>query len=220
MNNNLAEVLKRYATQPHKKLQEFLQSRNKEYIISVLLDILTEYFNDKNSSTVRESVIVSLSGFEPRKGKIGYNGYRKNSVNGEVEQCEAKPVNINTNNKKVKKLNGGANFTDYTWKRFKKNKCDNPLMIIGGFVDGRLIYIFKFKFNNAHEFLKRLEEQLQKHFPKGDMKGSYVRSASFGFQDYKECEGLEVDVFVSKQELNNFEPFITKEMYAFLEKNL
>ena len=220
MNNNLAEVLKRYATQPHKKLQEFLQARDKEYIISILLDILTEYFNDKNSSTVRESVIVSLSGFEPRKQKIGYNGYKTDSVSGEVEHCEAKPANINTNNKKVKKLNGRANFTDYTWERFEKNKCDNPLMIVGGFIDGRLIYIFKFKFNSAREFLERLEKQLQKRFPKGDMEGNYLRSASFGFKYYKECEDLEIDVFVDKQELSNFKPLYNKRCVYVFRKEL
>ena len=56
--------------------------------------------------------------------------------------CEAKPKNINTNDEVLKKLNGSGNFTDYTFSRFERDKKENPLMIVGGFIDGRLIYIY------------------------------------------------------------------------------
>lgn len=220
MDNRLSEVLKIYATLSRKDVEKFLNTKDKKHITSCLIDILTEYFNDKNSSAVRESVIVSLSGFEPHKQKIGYNGYRKDSVSGRVEQCEAKPVNVNTNNRNAKKLDGGANFTDYSWGRFQRDKQHNPLMIIGGFIDGRLIYIFKFQFNTARNFLERLEQQLQKHFPKGDVSGRYVRSASFGFKHYKECSDLRTDVFITQQELEEYKSYITKNVYLLLEQTI
>ncbi len=114
MNSDLIEVIKTYATKSHKDLNDLLLGKSKQNIISILVDLLTSYYNDKNSSTLREFVIVSLSGFEPNSDKIGYNGYRHNGISGGIQYCEAKPKNINTNDLKYKKLNGGGNFTDYT----------------------------------------------------------------------------------------------------------
>lgn len=143
MNKNLEDIVKIYATKEHKVLFSNLLEKSKETIISILVDLLTVYFNDKNSSTLREYVLVLLSGFTPSESKIGYNGYKQKGINGaKTKFCEAKPKNINRNDETVKKLNGGGNFTDYTFERFNRDKEENPLMITGGFIDGRLILYF------------------------------------------------------------------------------
>jgi len=141
MNSDLIEVIKTYATRSHKELNDLLVGKSKQNIIAILVDLLTTYYNDKNSSTLREFIIVSLSGFEPNTDKIGYNGYKHEGIGGRTKYCEAKPKNVNTNDPKPKKLNGGGNFTDYTWARLRKDKRSNPTMLVGGFVNGRLIHI-------------------------------------------------------------------------------
>lgn len=77
-----------------------LIGKSKQNIISILVDLLTTYFNDKNSSTLREFIVVSLSGFEPNSSKIGYNGYKHDAIGKKAEYCEAKPKNVNTNDLK------------------------------------------------------------------------------------------------------------------------
>ncbi|MFN4178970.1 MAG: hypothetical protein ACK4I8_01550, partial [Armatimonadota bacterium] len=77
-----------------------------------LEELLTLYANDKNSSTLREWAVLQISGCQPRTGKIGYNGYR-----GDVPY-EVKPRNVLSSGNK--KLNGGGNFTDFTYERLEK----------------------------------------------------------------------------------------------------
>jgi len=136
LNKDLIEVIKTYATGSHRELNDLLIDKSKQNTISILVDLLTMYYNDKNSSTLREFVVVYLSGFESNPNKIGYNGYKHNSIGEKTEYCEAKPKNVNTNDTSPKKLNGGGNFTDYTWGRLKKDKKNNPTMLIGGFIMG------------------------------------------------------------------------------------
>ncbi len=80
MNQELATVIKRYATEKHKNLNTYLIGKSKDTLIATLMDLLTMYINDKNSSTIREFVTVSLSGYTHKEGKIGYNGYKQNSI--------------------------------------------------------------------------------------------------------------------------------------------
>lgn len=166
---------------------------------------------------MREFAVVSLSGFEQNSGKIGYNGYKHDGIGNKTAYCEAKPKNVNTNDPKPKKLNGGGNFTDYTWARLKKDKKANPLMLVGGFIDGRLVYIFRFPFKSK-DFIERLERQLADKFPDGDRSGYFLRSASFGLNHYKDAYGLDVEVFVSKKELPEYRRSIAKGLYSFIEE--
>lgn len=43
MNNELYEIIKTYATKPHKELHELLLSKSKDNLISSLTDLLTAY---------------------------------------------------------------------------------------------------------------------------------------------------------------------------------
>ena len=146
--------------------------------------------------------------------------FKKTPINGECDYCEAKPKNINTNDENKKKLDGRGNFTDYTFGRLERNKKDNPLMIIGGFIDGRLIYSFTFPFNSP-SFFKALKEKLLKRFPKGkDISGEYLRSASFSLNDYKNIKNLNLKIFLSKKELSKYRNYITKPLFELLSEKL
>ena len=167
-----------------------------------------------------------------KKGKIGYNGFKQDTfIPGRTIKCEAKPKNINTEEfvkyKQGKrktppaKLDGGGNFTDYTWQRLQRDKKENINMLVSGFIDGRLIYILEFPFN-CSQFIKRLEEQLQKWQNKlkgsATTRGQFLRSASFNYKHFINCPELKIVYLISKQELQKYKPYISRDFYKFLHE--
>ncbi len=97
MNKELAYVLKLYSTASHKELNNYLVGKSKNTLIAVLIDLITMYINDKNSSTIREFITVTLSGYTHKEGKIGYNGFKHDSfISDRTIKCEAKPKNIDS----------------------------------------------------------------------------------------------------------------------------
>ena len=221
MNQELAIILKLYATKPHKELNDYLIGKSKDNLIGILVDLITMYINDKNSSTIREFITVTLAGYEHREGKIGYNGFKQDTlISGRTLKCEAKPKNFDTNStsKSPQKLNGAGNFSDYTFARFEKDKKDTDFnMLVSGFVDGKLIYILEFPFNFP-EFTERLDKLLYKRFPKGeDIPGEFLRSADFHYKHFISCPDLKVAYLLKKDDLEEYKTYIVKDFYKFLE---
>jgi len=233
MNQELVNVIKIYATGTHTELSGYLVSKSKDTVISMLTDLLTMYINDKNSSTIREFITVTLAGYNHRESKIGYNGFKQSTfVSGETVECEAKPKNIDTEefkkyeNKERKtppaKLNGGGNFTDYTPKRLEKDlKEKNLSMLVSGFVDGKLIYIIEFPFSYP-DFVKNLKVKLVRWQNKlngsKNIKGQFLRSADFDYKDFIDCPNLKIIYLLEKKELLKYRRYIIKDFYNFLEK--
>lgn len=231
MNKELAYVIKLYSTESHSSLSSYLIGKSKDTLIGMLVDLLTMYINDKNSSTIREFLTVTIAGYEHRQEKIGYNGFKQDSfVHGRTIKCEAKPKNINTaefekfKNKERKtrpsKLNGGGNFTDYTPERLEKDKKEiNLNMLVSGFIDGRLIYIIEFPFN-CSSFIKNLEKKVRTWQDKLDgssnRRGLFLRSADFDYRDYINCSDLKILYLISREELKRYRDFITRDFYKFL----
>ncbi|OYT34541.1 MAG: hypothetical protein B6U87_01835 [Candidatus Aenigmarchaeota archaeon ex4484_52] len=121
--------------------------------------------------------------------------------------------------KKIRKLNGGGNFTDYTFERLERDKKENPNMLISGFVDGKLIYILEFPFDYP-EFNKHLEQQLNNHFKDGkDKTGQFLRSANFHYKYFINCKKLKIDFLLNKEHLKNCKQYIVENFYKFLEEN-
>ena len=197
----------------------------------MLIDLLTMYINDKNSSTIREFITVTLAGYTHKESKIGYNGFKQNTFSsGTTIKCEAKPKNINTEEfekhknreRKTKpaKLNGGGNFTDYTPVRLEKDKKEKDLnILVSGFIDGRLIYIIEFPFNSP-DFIKNLENKIKKWKSKlkgsKNKKGLFLRSADFDYKTYINSPNLKIIYLLNKSELKKYEPYIVKGFYNFL----
>ena len=216
MNKDLAEVIKLYAMGSHKDLNAYLLDKSKDTLIALLTDLVTMYINDKNSSTLKEFVTVAIAGYEHHETKIGYNGYRQSSLSGERSAvCEAKPKNVRTDGLSKRKLDGGGNFTDYTFARLEKDLTENPNMLPSGFVDGKLIYVLEFPFC-CETFVERLREQVQRRFPNGGVTGQFLRSATFDFRHYEHCDSLKVVFVLSRRELERYEENFTKGFYQFI----
>lgn len=213
----MQELVRKYATDTHASVHAFLLGKSKDNLIGMLADLLTKYFTDKNSSALREHVIVSLCGYRVNAGKIGYNGYRQDGIGGKTLYCEAKPKNINSADARPRKLDGGGNFTDYTWKRFRKDGDANPEMIMGGFLDGKLLYVLRFPFNTP-DFAAHLRAQLEKRLPDGDAPGQYLRGARFTFRHYQ--NGNVSAAFVAdKTTLAACQKHISKSLFDFLHSH-
>lgn len=212
MNKELAEIIRIYATKSDRELNEYLLGKSKNNLIAVLIDLITMYINDRNSSTLREFLTVTIAGYTHTEGKIGYNGYKQN-VYGRPLMCEAKTKNVRSDGKR--KLNGGGNFTDYTHERLQRDLKENLHMSVSGFVDGRLIYILEFPFR-CNSFASKLRQQLNRRFPNGDVRGQFLRSANFDYRDFMECDDLRVVFCLSKSELEKYRNNIVKGFYRFL----
>lgn len=213
MNQDLSQIVVYYATRPHRELSELLLSKSKDNLISILTDLLTAYINDKNSSSLREFVTVSIAGYKHNPNKLGYNGYKQNSaIGGKPIACEAKPKNIQTDGydeKKSKpKLNGEGGFNDYTIERLKKDAKENPNLLSSGFVDGELQYIVEFPFNAVYERLK-------KQLPEKRTVGTYTRMASFNFSHYTNCPTIKI-IYLNKNAIEKNQKYFNKNFCRFL----
>ena len=223
MNETLIKILKVYSTESHQAYANQVHDLSKDTIIALFTDLLTTYINDKNSSTLREFITVSLAGYEHSINKIGFNGF-KHTTSGKSIACEAKPKNVSSQDledylsmrrKTFHKLRGNGNFTDYTWARLNKDKQENPNMLVSGFVDGKLIYLLEFPFA-TNLFIDKLTAQLQKQFPEGDEVGRYLRSANFSYQDF--IDSKELKVIYCANNLEGYKNFIVREFYQKLLK--
>ena len=58
MNEDLLQLIQDFATKEHTEINQSLFGKSKEQLIATLTDLLTTYFNDLNSSTLRETVVV------------------------------------------------------------------------------------------------------------------------------------------------------------------
>lgn len=219
MNEDLLQLIKDYTRKEHTEINTSLLGKSKDNLVSMLLDLLTMYYNDLNSSTIRELVVAVLSGYQPILEKLGYNGFRQNALTGKVEHCEIKPPNVRSDStaKTRRKLNGGGSFSDFTLEKFGRVQKENPNMLVAGFVDGRLIYIFEFSFNEQ-SFISLLKRGLERRFPNGDITGEYLRGLQFSFKHYKDAESLKVIYIASQQELIKAQPYITGPVFKYLEK--
>lgn len=230
MNKELEECIKKYCVESHEELNKYLLGKSKDTLISIINDLLTMYVNDKNSSTLREFLTVTLAGYTHQSEKIGYNGF-KQEIPGKIVHCEVKPKNISThewekyrnNERKSRpaKLDGGGNFTDYTRLRLEKDYEANPNMLISGFIDGKLIYILEFPFRTK-EFYENLSKKIEKweNKLKGSKttKGQFLRSADFNFKDYISSKDLKIVYLLNKSYLEKFKPYISSKLYEFLWK--
>ena len=233
MNQELANIIKIYSIGSHQELSSYLLGKSKDTLIGILVDLLTMYINDKNSSTIREFITVTLAGYKHKQSKIGYNGFRQDVIiPGRTIKCEAKPKNIDTNEfekftrgeRKTSpaKLNGGGNFTDYTPNRLEKDKKEKDLnMLVSGFVDGKLIYIIEFPFN-CPDFIVNLEKQIKRWQSKlkgsRSVKGQFLRSATFDYKHFINCPKLKIVFLLSKKELSKYKTYIANDFYEFLMK--
>jgi len=135
----------------------------------LLFQLISEIANDSNSSKLREDITKWLVGLEASDGKHGYDD--------DFHPIEVKPKNFTGKTK----LNGGGQFTDFTWARDAKYSRDNVIMLISGFQYGKILFIVEFKYESIRN---KIRKHLERILPTGDLINRYVRSASFSYLDW------------------------------------
>jgi hypothetical protein len=170
-----------------------------------LLELLSMYFNDKNSSTLRQIVSCQIAGLESNPNKLGYDSVGTND--------EIKPQNIQIPSKK--KLDGGGNYTDLTHKRHQKYIEDDVSIHCSGFVNGQLIFMIKVPYVTIQDHLKSL---LNSHLPNGDVKNIYLRSAKFSYKHYKDSKDIVVEFL--RNDFYTYKDYINKDLFKFLSDGL
>jgi len=213
-NQNLQKIFVKFTTGKRADFIKFLNKMPESSLANMLVDLLTMYVNDSNSSAVREQVTTAIAGYTHLPEKLGYNGF-KTDVKGKTVDCEVKPKNINTHKQKITRLNGSGSFNDYTWKRFRKDKKANLNILISGFVDGRLVYIIEFPFTSTG-VLDKLRTQLNKKLPNGDVPNEYVRGAGISYLNY--IDGGDVKLVYCAPNFESFEAHIVKRFFAWLKQ--
>lgn len=217
MNRDLSEIIITYATKSHSELSQLMINKSKDNLISCLNDLLTVYMNDKNSSSLREFITVTVAGYKHNAAKLGYNGFKhSDEIGGKSINCEAKPKNIQTegyNERKTKsKLNSDGSFNDYTYERLDKDIKENFNILSSGFIDGELQYIIEFPFSVISSRMKyNLDNRFYGHRPEG----VYLRSSSFNFTYIADSSLLKI-VYLNKDAIKRSEKYYNSKFYDFL----
>lgn len=171
-------------------------------------ELLRMYLNDRNSSTLRELITLEVSKVLSIDKKLSYDGY---DIYGNY--YEVKPMNISSTSSK--KLDGSGSYNDLTWARHRKYLNECPLVLISGFVDGRLCYIFEVPYIT---FKEKIEEKLMKYIGETDKKFQYLRSFKFTYKDWVESPNLNIVYITQKDELLS-SMFYNHKFWKFLNKN-
>ncbi|MFN3420090.1 MAG: hypothetical protein ACK40X_00005, partial [Armatimonadota bacterium] len=185
--------------------RQIAKTKTTQELVMVLEELLTFYANDKNSSTLREWAVLQISGCAPLMGKIGYNGHQ-----GGIPY-EVKPRNVLSSENK--RLNGGGNFTDFTYERLEKYLQDGVHVLVAGFVDGNLVYVLEVPFACLYGAIKA---QLDKKFHSDRPTGMFLRSANFSFHDY--AGRPEVRLVFLHRNWQKFANWLTRDFRRYLEQ--
>lgn len=192
------------------KIQEFNQTLNKENNKEIIIQLIKQFINDKNSSTARERTILYECNYQPLLSKLGYDGQNEEGF------CEVKLSNCDTSKQKPEKLNGSGSYSDYTWDRYHKHLKENPTLLIGGFIDGKLIYIFKIKYDSP-KLKTHFYNKLYNYFGDSHLlrkPNHYLRSLQFNYKSY--IDDAELIYIASKTKLEYYKSYIVKDLYERL----
>lgn len=217
MNKDLSEIIITYATKSHSELSQLMIGKSKDNLISCLNDLLTVYMNDKNSSSLREYITVTVAGYRHNTAKLGYNGFKhSDEIGGKPINCEAKPKNIQTEGYDDRitkpKLNADGSFNDYTYERLSKDIEENFNMLCSGFVDGELQYIIEFPFS---VIAPRMKDNLDAKFHGKRPEGVYLRSSSFNFSHIEKSPSLLKIIYSNKEAIKRNKKYFSKKFYDF-----
>ncbi|MEO0210790.1 MAG: hypothetical protein ABIN66_02910 [candidate division WOR-3 bacterium] len=205
MSQNLHGIVRCYFTN-RDEFHRFIIGLNPEQLAEALEELIALYAQDKNSSTLRELITLSIAGYRPHGGKLGFNGENEHGP------AEVKPKNIESSSDN--KLNGGGNFTDLTYQRFEKYLAANLTMLVSGFIDGNLIHVLGFPFG-CSDFAEHLKAKLDKFFGGEHQPGKYLRSAEFSFRHYKNCKDLRV-IYFNEELIDKYKDNISGDFLNFL----
>lgn len=186
-----------------------LNNSSKEELIKLVNDLLSLNLNDPNFSSLAEAIPLSLAGYKSHDVKHGKDGFIGESYDTAVKLVEQKPKKTLSVNHK---LDGGGAFADYTLHRLEEDKSlgDKLNLMISGFIDGNLIYVFEVPHNHP-----TLMNHIEKKTKDCISKGKRVLP-SFSYTAYSDCKDIKV-VFM-RDDIDNYSNYMSKNFFDFLKK--
>lgn len=160
------------------------------------------YFQDKNSSTLREALTLSHNGYEKVDKKQGPDGYHK--IRKKFAEVKPQYAHIDEKNKQTK-FSGGGTFNDMTFEKIKE--IEDYDMLCSGFAQDKIIFIVRFP-------TKFIASYLHSNLTKIIDKPKRRKSIKFGYNAYINCPDLEI-LFFDEQ---NAKQFMSKDMYKMFCK--
>lgn len=160
-------------------------------------ELFTNWFNDSNSSKLRERITANVCGYKSSDLKLGRDCIDPIT---NIEK-EIKPQLFTGNGKH--KLNGTSNFSDYHQEKFDKDLHDNLPIIHSTFAHNRLLYIVEYSFSSISNKLQDLIHE--KCVVKGQR---YVRTASWGWKHWIDDPTLKFHYFDLELIKNNKQIFV------------
>jgi len=207
MGNLLLETAKKFATEKI-NFNDYINSISNEEKNKLIFDLLELNLTDPNFSSLAEEISINICGYKPHSIKHGYDGYIGDDYNSGYEFIELKPQKTIS---KEKKLNGGGGYADYTLLRFDKDKSLGSRLFVGisGFVNGELLYIYKFPFNFP-EFLSKIDYDTNRLIGKGKRV-----LPSFNYLTYKNCPDIEL-IFI-RDNFDDYSDYLSKPFFNFVK---
>lgn len=177
------------------------------------LDKLTEYYlNDGRSYYAHELITLESCGYTPSNLMRGFDGVNTDNA----QWVEVKTSNLSAyTGKDWTKLDGGGKFSNMKLERLEKYENADLQMVIGNFVNGKLLYVLQFPYN-YEPFKMHLRNQVEEKFPNGDVVGLSF-TPSFRYTQYKDCPDLKL-TFVSKSFGESKAKYVVKGLYDLVYK--
>jgi hypothetical protein len=117
--------------------------------------IAYKILTSKTSSDDRERIVVRFIGFTPKDSSVkhGFDGFNDANEPAEIKASNSPFI-------AKKKMTFVYNINDYTQKRLAKDIRLNPHYALAGFIDGQLIYVATFRFNDSDKLAQSLAQQM------------------------------------------------------------
>ncbi len=149
-----------------------------------LYELARVVLSSPQAGTIREIPIAFVCNRTWSTTPGGYDVLDKN-VEIKTKCILTEPGILGETITKNPKHNGLGKFAKWTWARHKKYLDDNVIISIGGYTNGRLLFVIDFPYVNLKEYA---EEKLTKQFPDGDVVGVYLNTLDFSWLRFKDGE--------------------------------
>ena len=163
-------------------------------------DALFTHLDDSNSSLLREAVLAHVANLKWCSEKHGPDA---------MDPVTGKNYEIKPKRGDKSPFKGGGSFSDLTEKRIEAMKTTNDGMIVGLFVERRLVLALEFLLS---DIMPKLEAKVIKECVEG--KNRYARSSGFDYRNYKDSKNLKI-IYIDEDMIAEYE-CIHHELYDLI----
>jgi hypothetical protein len=207
MNNQVLELAKTFSLDK-KEYKDKLMSMDVDQLRDCIENLLMINLTDPNFSSLAEAIPINMAGYKSHDDKHGYDGFIGESYDVAQKYVEQKPKKTSS---KDSKLNGGGSFADYTIERLSKDKSkgEHLNLMISGFVNGELIYVYEVP-HNFKPFMEHIETKTIDSISKGKRV-----LPTFSYTNYKDCK--DIKLIYRRDNIDDYYDYMTGPFFQFVK---